>query len=276
MQGDLPEGLPVRLMAFGAGSSEAADLSCTGRLAPLPKLFEEDCLFDSGGTWRVDGRRVPEVLRLVIRAGPHPGRAYQLLEFEAGLTRALAWLDPDQRKADGEHFFLCEPALELWISFLLMRARGAVVHGCGLLDRAGVRIFAGVSGAGKSTIAGVFAAHEYGQVLSDDRLVLRPDGQNYRVWGTPWHGEARFATPEQGPLRSIYFLRHTESCSLHALAPADAAGRLAACVFMAGWPREGVQNLVDLCVQVASLVPCYDLGFCPDESVIELIQRQEH
>jgi hypothetical protein len=263
-------------MAFGAESSEAADLSCAGRLAPLPKLVNEDCLFDSGGTWRVDCTREPEGLRLVLRAGPHPGRAYQLLEFEAGLTRAQAWLDTDQRKADGERFFLCEPALELWISFLLMRARGAVVHGCGLLDRAGVRIFAGVSGAGKSTIAGVFAANGYGQVLSDDRLVLRPEGHNYRVWGTPWHGEARFAAPEHGPLRSVYFLRHAEGCSLCALTPADAAGRLAACVFMAGWPREGVQNLVDLCVQVASAVPCFELGFCPDESVIELLQGLEH
>jgi hypothetical protein len=50
-------------------------------------------------------------------------------------------------------------------------------------------------------------------VLSDDRIILRENavrGESGQVvmYGTPWHGEAAFASPASAPLARILILEH--------------------------------------------------------------------
>lgn len=261
------ERVPPALLPFTI-SDGSPRLVARGHLGALPALDGKQVLFDSGGTWRVDAGRDPGAIRLVLRAGPHPGQPYQVLSFDAGLERADVVLDAALLLDEPTPFLLRAPALELWITFLLLRGRGLLLHGCGLLAGGRVRVFVGESGAGKSTLAGLLARQSVGSILSDDRLVVRPEGDGYRVWGTPWHGEARFASPQQGPLATIYFLRHASETRLTALPPAEAGLRLAGVCFQAGWPRDGLAHLLDQCARMATSVPCFELAFRPDASVL--------
>ena len=254
--------MPESLQAFRV-EAKSAEVVCEGTLEPLA-LAERKLLFDSGGVWRVDAG-IDRGLRLVLRAGPHPGRPYHAVELNEHLTHGRVTLDPTPLEDESEPFLLRAPLHELWTSFLLLRGRGALVHACGLLTHQHVHLFVGESGVGKSTLAGILESR-FGLVLSDDRIVLRPDGEGFRAYGTPWHGEARFASPKCGKLCSISFLSQSAESQRIRLDPEEAAARLAACSFMAGWPLHGIKDLLATCVVICERTPCYRLDFTPDDS----------
>jgi hypothetical protein len=262
VEGCAPDQVPEPSRAFLVDAN-SAEVTCEGTLGTLA-LPERDLLFDSGGVWRVDAG-MDGGIRLVLRAGPHPGHPYHAVELNEHLTHGRVTLDPAPLKDEPEPFLLRAPLHELWTCFLLLRGRGALVHACGLRTHQDVHLFVGESGAGKSTLAGILESR-FGLVLSDDRIVLRPDGGGFRAYGTPWHGEARFASPESGKVCSICFLSQAEKSRRIRLDPAEAALRLAACSFMAGWPLQEIKDLLGLCVVICESTPCYRLDFSPDDS----------
>jgi len=251
---------PSRAFLVEAASAE---VRCEGALETLA-LPERELLFDSGGVWRVDAG-VNGGIRLVLRAGPHPGRPYHTVELNERLTHGRVTLDPAPLKDEPAPFLLRAPLHELWTNFLLLRGRGVLVHACGLLTHHNVHLFVGESGAGKSTLAAILESR-FGIVLSDDRIVVRPARGGFRAYGTPWHGEARFAAPSSGKLCAIYFLSHCEVSRCTRLEPQKAAPRLAAGCFMAGWPPQGIKDLLASCVFICKSIPCYRLDFSPDDS----------
>jgi len=225
-------------------------------------------LFDPGHCWRVESAE--EGLRIAVLSDVRTRTAFHTLTLDASLSKGTVHLHKEVL-VDGEGpFLLRAPMLELWTSFLLMRGRGLLVHGLGVLHDGAVTIFAGKSGAGKSTLGHLFADAGKGHILSDDRLIVRQEEDGWRVFGTPWHGEAQFASPASGPLRAICFLRQAPTCGLVPLPAASAAARLFATCFLAGWPREeGLQSVLDICARVAARVPCAELSFTPDGRALE-------
>lgn len=260
--------LPVELEPYLAKRA-APDVECRAKRAPINPVDPERLLFDSGEIWCLD--QIDGGIRIVLRRGGPGGVPFQALELSGDLKHAVAVIDEGFEAGAGEPFALREPAFELWACFLLMRGRGLLVHACGLLGSDGVRVFAGQSGAGKSTLAGILTSAAAGTILSDDRLVLRRRDDTLRVYGTPWHGEARYASPRAGDLAALYFLEQAPDCELVCLARAEAAARLAAACFMAGWPRVDLQNILDQAAAVVERVPAYVLRFAPERSVVAAI-----
>ncbi|MFA5027842.1 MAG: hypothetical protein WC713_08175, partial [Candidatus Methylomirabilota bacterium] len=150
---------------------------------------------------------------------------------------------------------------------------GAVeLHACGVKSGAGVFLFCGQSGAGKTTTARLWRRHCPAiRVLSDDRIVVREMRAGFRAYGTPWHGEAGYAEPESGRIRGVFFLRHAATSSLRRLSPPEAAARLFARTFPPVWQRDAVRNSLRTCCRLTDELPCYDFGFRPDRSAVETI-----
>jgi hypothetical protein len=239
---------------------------CRGSIGRVELPKKVKVLFDSGGVWRVD--QAPGGIRLVLRSGESPGRPYHVLELDHDLTRGEVRLDPEELEDGSQRFLLRDPLHELWISFLLMRGRGLLLHGCGLLQEERVHVFLGESGAGKSTLAKILKEHGRGEVLSDDRLIVRQKPPGFVVYGTPWHGEAQFASPRCGPLATVSFLEKAPASGLRGVTGKEAVTRLFQTCFLAGWPRTGLDFVLGTCRDVGTGVACRVLRFCPDESAL--------
>jgi len=262
--------VPEDLRPFVAEPNRPIDFTCQSRPGPVAAVDDEDLLFDSGGVWKFG--RSDDGFRLVLHA---EGRPYHALELNAELDRAVAVLDSEFLPAEETRFPLRAPIHELWTSFLLMRGRGLLLHACGWLVDDRVHIFAGQSGAGKSTLAGVLNKSGRGQILSDDRLILRPTGRGgFRVFGTPWHGELQHALPRSGKVASIDFLAKAKEPKRNPMGKALAAARLTSVCFLAGWPRRDLAQVLDTCAQVVAAVPMAELAFAPDQSVMRVLDDE--
>src|SRR2546421_554321 len=105
----------------------------------------------------------------------------------------------------------------------LARGRGVELHASGIIDGGGRgRLFVGQSGAGKSTTARLWMDAEDVEIVSDDRVIVREAGGEWRMFGTPWHGEAALSSPAPAPLDGVFLLQQAASTRLVDVAPAEA------------------------------------------------------
>ena len=93
------------------------------------------------------------------------------------------------------------------------------------------------------------------------------------MYGTPWHGEAPFASPRAVPLAGIFFLRHGPTNTAEPIARIDAVSRLITCSFLPHWDAEGMAFSMDFFTDLAAHIPCYEFTFKPDKTAIELVKE---
>lgn len=86
------------------------------------------------------------------------------------------------------HFYLFNCALKNIVSGYLINHQGCMIHGSAVEIAGGGVIFAGESGAGKSTIAKKLRA----KILADDRSLIRFIGNKSRVFGSPFYERIDF------------------------------------------------------------------------------------
>jgi len=172
------------------------------------------------------------------------------------------------------------PLDELLIMHRLTQERAIELHGTGIVRANGVaNLFVGHSGAGKSTTTRLWTSHEEVEVLSDDRIIVRyDDGRDgpagatgMRMYGTPWHGEAMFASPNSAPLTRIFVLEHGHGNVITRLTRSQAVGELFARAFVPFHRHEYIENALSFLEQLVSSVPCYLYSFEPDERAVEKV-----
>ena len=236
--------------------------------------YRGDVVFDSGGSWQLlrSGSDLLFTFRSPI-AGPAP---YKTARFNQTFTEGDVQLSRRHfdRHTSGPVYPLEYPLDELLMIHLLAQGKGVEIHGCGLLDRAGrAYVFAGQSGAGKSTIARLWVDRGGVRLLSDERVVLRTDRDRITVYGTPWHGDALLASPLCGELAGVFFLNHAPTHGVVRTGGSLAAAKLLACSFLPFHSAEAVDRTVKALEQVSEDAVCYDLRFAPDPSVIDMLMQ---
>jgi hypothetical protein len=160
------------------------------------------------------------------------------------------------------------------LSFLSRHRRGVILHACGVVDEGRGFLFCGVSGAGKSTMANIWKP-THATLLSDDRIIVRRMDGVLRMYGTPWHGDANVCDPGNAPLEKVFFIVHADRNYAKPISPIDAASRLLVRCFPPFWDKEGMEFVTNFLAEVAEEVPCYELGFVPDQSVVEFVRSME-
>ena len=226
-------------------------------------------LFESGGPWRLF--RTAQGYRFVF-VSPRSIAPYKIADFTADFTAGRITLH--------EPFLVGLPAIdpleypldELLVISLLARGRGVELHGCGILDEDDGYLFLGQSGAGKSTIARLWLDEKRAVVLSDDRVVVRGDGDGLWIYGTPWHGEAPLASPRRARLKEVFLLRQLDRHEVSPVSRTDAVARMFAASFPPFHDAAAVDFTLGFLDRVAATVPVRELGFAPTRSLIDVVR----
>jgi len=175
------------------------------------------------------------------------------------------------------------PLDELLIMHRLTQENAIELHSCGIVRQDGTgNLFVGHSGAGKSTTTRLWAACESVEILSDDRIIVRRDSVRrdpaqkaaiMRMYGTPWHGEAAYASPGSASLARIFVIEHGRGNVLTRLSPCQAVAELFARSFVPFHRHEYVDCALAFLQELVSVVPCYHYAFEPTEAAVERIRE---
>ena len=252
-----------------AVDSARVDLMIRVEAMALPLPPPGRLLFDSGAVWRAydDGGG----FRIDCRSDLFGDEPYKSAFFDRDFRQGRILV---RRDALMESMYVLDyPLDEVIVAHMLGRGRGVELHGCGIIDRDGRgQLFVGQSGAGKTTTARVWLAEGHYEIVSDDRVIVRcVDGQ-WRMFGTPWHGEAELSSPLSAPLGAIHLLAQASRTELVSMPPAQAAAALFGCTFPPFYDAEALAYTLECLDRIVRDLPVRTLRFLPDRSVIDCIR----
>ena len=229
--------------------------------------------FDSGkGLWRMYRTDAgPEFIFTSPALGPAP---YQAAAFNEDFTEGRVTLRRERFADRLPVYPLHYPLDEVFMVHLLARGLGIELHGAGVVTADGRGfLFAGQSGAGKTTMSKLWRAEEGVTVLSDERIIVRRHDDGIWMYGTPWHGDGYVAEPGRARLERIFLLRQGPANAFRALSPVEAAARLFACSFVPFHDAPGLDFSLSLLDDVVGRCRCEELAFVPDRSVLDFARR---
>lgn len=164
------------------------------------------------------------------------------------------------------------PLDQVLLMYFLSMRRGVIVHSAGfVLDERGC-IFAGRSGAGKSTISRKLLNRTGCSGLSDDRIIVRKMEDSFKIFGTPWPGDADIAANRSASLSQIFFLAKSEENRIERITEAEAFRRFMPVLSVPWYDEEAVGRIFSFVEELISKIPSYLLYFTPDIEV-ELVEE---
>jgi hypothetical protein len=237
------------------------------------KKLEGQRLFNSGSVWQLYQQTGSFLFSFTSPGfGPIP---YKIANVNKNFSKSEVLINNKYFNKDHPIYPLEYPLDELLLINYLALGRGVEIHACGLVDsRGNGHLFVGQSTAGKTTMAKLWENESGITILSDDRIILRRMGNKIWMYGTPWHGEAILASPTRAPLTAVYFLGRGQKNELVAQKPSDSISRLFACSFPPFYNRDALDFTLAFLEDVVKKVPCSELKFTPDKSVVEFIKGE--
>jgi hypothetical protein len=231
--------------------------------------------YESGLNWRVrkaEGRTIfecyhPQRGRLVI-ATASPGFQHYELVFDEANWGQLWSREP----AGHSGFQLPHPLDQLLFLAPLARANGLLLHASGAVIDGKAFVFAGHSGDGKTTLSRLLAAEGL-ELLSDERIALRLEGDSFRAYGTPWPGEGDVVACSSYPLAGVFLLKKGDRHRVHAGRPSLLAAELLSRAIIPYYLAEETQNILEVVHHLVSSVPLRELEFSLSGGLLPILAR---
>lgn len=158
-----------------------------------------------------------------------------------------------------DDFALKHALMNLYSSYIVHKGWGLLVHSSCVLEAGKAYLFAGHSGAGKSTVAWLSLPR---QVLSDEATILKVEPDRVRVFDSPFRSGLEMPYHGGGcELAAIQFLRQSSEIKRITLGKSDALMELFGKIFY--WPHMPGETLkiMKLFQHLIANIPAYELYF---------------
>jgi hypothetical protein len=168
-----------------------------------------------------------------------------------------------------------DAVLRIVHTLVLAKQGGFLLHSASAIRNGKAFLFAGVSGAGKTTISRLAPADA--TLLTDEISYVRKQnrGQNddgYVAFGTPFTGElAKLGENASAPVAALYLLAQGPENRIDPVSVADAGRELLANMLFFAEDQEMVHYAFQAACDFVHRVPVHRLTFVPDARVWELI-----
>jgi hypothetical protein len=166
--------------------------------------------------------------------------------------------------------YAIDSVLRIVHTLILAKQGGFLVHAASAIRGGRAFLFAGVSGAGKTTISRL--APSDATLLTDEISYVRRDGNAYRACGTPFAGElARVGENQSAPLSALFLLEKGPENGIEPVAPPEAVRMLMRNILFFAEDAALVNLVFRSACEFVERVPVRRLIFVPDERVWEMI-----
>jgi hypothetical protein len=163
-----------------------------------------------------------------------------------------------------------DTVLRIVHSLILAREGGFLVHASSAVRNGRAFLFAGVSGAGKTTFSRLAPPDVW--LLTDEISYVRRRDTGYEAFGTPFAGElGRVGEKIRAPLSTLYLLTKGSENRIEPVSDGEAARALLQHILFFAEDAELVRLVFHSVFDFVSRVPVRRLVFAPDARVWELI-----
>lgn len=132
----------------------------------------------------------------------------------------------------------------------------------------------GKSGTGKSTHSALWMNNFEGtELLNDDNPVLRIEGNNATVYGSPWSGKTPCYKDKSAPIRALVMLEQQPFNRIDRLQVLPALGAMLSSCSTMIWDRPTYHAILHTISDVIRLVPVYHLACLPNREAAELCRN---
>lgn len=189
----------------------------------------------------------------------------QVALLDADLKHWIIWSE----EKNGALEPMLYPMAPILLHYAVLTAEAVMMHASGVFDGEKGRMFSGFSGAGKSTISGIWRDNG-SKMINDDRLIIRRENDRYFIYNTPMFYED---DNKKAALDAIYLIRHLPSNELKQISGAAAVTGIMAFSIQNNYDPRFVGHHIDFFSRMSEVVPIYRLGFVPDKNVIDFIRE---
>jgi hypothetical protein len=164
-----------------------------------------------------------------------------------------------------------DSVLRIVHTLLLAKEGGFLMHASSAIRNGRAFLFAGISGAGKTTIARL--APPDTSLLTDEISYVTRQDKDYFAFGTPFTGElGRAGENLHAPIAAVYLLAKGTENEITPVEPAAAVRALLENILFFAKDAELVKSVFEAACDFIRRVPVMRLTFVPDQRVWELIQ----
>jgi hypothetical protein len=164
-----------------------------------------------------------------------------------------------------------DAVLRIVHTLALARQGGLLLHAASAIRNGKAFVFAGISGAGKTTISRLAPAGV--TLLTDEISYVRKTSDGYIAFGTPFTGElAKLGENVSAPLAAVYLLEQGPVNQIEPVPAGDAVRALLANILFFAKEPELVRQVFQSACKLVDRIPVSRLTFMPDSRVWEMIQ----
>lgn len=262
------------LDAFSSGPFEHPDIRFSiDTVSPFPKLDSYRQIFTSSpdGLWTILEDPEKDHYVIFLRNAENDAAPYRIMRADRRFADFIIYTRPNQ---EGSISPLEYPVADLALSgHININKIGIMLHSACISLKGKAYLFAGVSGAGKSTMSEIWQQDGEAEVLTDERVLIRKLNGNIWAFGTPWHGTSEIHKNMGAPVEKIFFIRHGKENRSILISKTDAVNRLVVRCFPTFWNREGMEFALEFCSLVAQTKGCHDFQFVPDHSAASFVRK---
>lgn len=160
---------------------------------------------------------------------------------------------------------------QLLLVNILADEGGIMAHGLGVDDEGTGVAFLGPSGTGKSTLARFYLDQEGVNVLSDEHIIIRKEGGEFFLYGTPWPGLAATVSAKRVRLERVFVIRHFPT---HSVLGEALAGDLFPLFFLPFWDGRRLKSTVGFCEDLLKNLKPKKLGFAKERSIVGFVKAE--
>lgn len=141
---------------------------------------------------------------------------------------------------------------------ILMHEQRVILHAACVDTPLGGICFAGESGIGKSTQAGLWCRKETGRLINGDRTILHIADTEITGYGSPYAGSSKCYVNDSSRIVAILMLRQAKELSLRRLERSESFRRIYAGLTMNIWNKEFVLEALSVAERMAGIAPVFE------------------
>ncbi len=246
-------------------------------IGKIPSLKSHRKIFTNDRSWEMYS---DETCRYLVFYATYDEQQepVMLAEFQPNGLEVNIYCSPDSVDETGDRQkSLPNPVtypLDQLLLIYLLAQKAVLIHAAGAIVNKRGYLFAGASGAGKSTISKLLMQHDFVELLNDDRIILEKSEEGFLIHGTPWPGEAGIAVNKSAPLNGLFFLQHGKKNMIRKLHPRESMTRLFQVTSLPWYDEKVLQSgPLILCDEILSGLTTYEISFQPGLEIITMLEE---